>query len=261
LDAFSVDQIRAAVSANLDRTEKENTTWLAEYVKRNSKNGRCHYEIDGKPVCRLAFLAFNHFSKNKLERAKTLVTAGSRLPVHFNVGGLREDSGCSFTSGFLAVLFDSECDKLVSGNWILPGYLDVAEITSELRKSWSSKVVDVRPPRCPSDSLVRQVMRKDFPNVVSPLGPEWGMCNTCLDQRAEAKRGAKTEQRKTELENEIKEHRKHHKAERTLLEQRNALTEAHPERYTQLLIDMTRSAWLPHLVQMPKVWVRFACVP
>jgi len=260
LEHFSLAQIRSAVSDNLNRSERDNKQWLSEYVQRNTKNGEVVYKINDIVVCRFAFLKFHAYSIDKLQGAAKMAAAGNSLPIHFRVGGARENAGCAFTVGILAGLFNAECDKLVGGHWILPGYLDVAEITSEVRKAWSSQPAELRPPRCPSETIVRSVMKSDFKNVVSPLGNDWGICNVCVEQRFKAKQGALTESERTAIQNEIAQHRMHHKEERKLLERTNTLTQQHPEQFSQILIDMTRSAWLPHLLQNPKVGFIFDAV-
>ena len=167
--------------------------------------------------------------------------------------GPTEAVAWAFTHGFVAALAEKECDKLVSGKWVWPGYLNYHELGGDLRSLWSRTEVHERPPACPSEQLVRKVMRKDFPHIIEPLGSEWGHCSHCLVLKQRMRAGCKTEAERQQITAEARRHRKQHQAERSLLEERRQLSVEFPYKYLLIVIDGTRNAPVPNKVRQPKV--------
>ena len=143
------------------------------------------------------------------------------------------------------------CDKLVSGRWIMPCYLDYNDLLCELLKRWNTVPEGERPKRAPGVQLVRKVIHKDFPHVAPPLGGDWGQCNQCVILRQRRRAGVASYVDQLTLERDCLSHHAAHAKERAAFAERRQLAREKPEQYSQIQIDLTRAAQLPSYTTAP----------
>jgi hypothetical protein len=237
-----VKDIKAAHEFNLTMTEPQLLTWctitVGTFIRRGEKDP--FYSIQGRPVCRPAWMAYWGIKRWKLEQALEHALAG--VPAFEPVPRVNEAAKRAWTLAWLAHHLKLDVDQLVSGQ--LLHYIYWPQVLTDCTKAWVDD--PNRPGSCPpSLCMLKSIKHHELKGLHEPKSGHWPRCRQCGQFTAALESTTGSEHAK--LLSEYREHRKAHKLERGVMERLVRQVEAAPETGTMVFVDLTNAARIPNV--------------
>jgi hypothetical protein len=228
-------------------SEQEISNRLLQQLESARSNNTSPFIVEGKNVCRQAFLQLTGISGGKWDRISAIQQSGGSFVASAGaVGAIVKSSPMTeMVVTQLSVVFTELC--IASPNATskavpvrtLPHYFRIRDIQELLRDRMCS---DSSP--APSNSLICRVWNKWFPDVVRPRNTDFGNCADC-HQLTTLQRMVKTLEETKEVKQLRAAHQDAFEAQRRYGEQQIAQAKSQPKSVTYAQHDYTMPIALP----------------